>query len=167
MICHKCKKDIDGYENACSAMGYYFHVECLCCLKCGKNLHGGEFIVMGTDDPYCHDCYENVSFHLTLSDSLSDTRQISVTGEVLRVQWSHQDAHFTRGWKNLSSRMLQVRQLPGTDYSCWLIWFLTLVLVWFRWRPLHPGLGQSPLLHFMLPRVSVVFPSDRSTQYPL
>ena len=83
MICHKCKKDIDGYENACSAMGYYFHVECLCCLKCGKNLHGGEFIVMGTDDPYCHDCYENVSFHLTLSDSLSDTRQISVTGKVL------------------------------------------------------------------------------------
>lgn len=59
MICHKCKKDIDGYENACSAMGYYFHIECLCCLKCGKNLHGGEFIVMGTDDPYCHDCYEN------------------------------------------------------------------------------------------------------------
>ena len=61
MICHKCKKPIDGYENACSAMGYYFHIECLCCLKCGKNLHGGEFVVMGTDDPYCHECYENVS----------------------------------------------------------------------------------------------------------
>jgi len=57
--CYKCKKDICGYENACSAMGHYFHIECLCCLKCGKNLHGGEFIVMGTDDPYCHDCYES------------------------------------------------------------------------------------------------------------
>ena len=42
-------------------MGYNFHIKCLVCLKCNKNLHGGEFIVMNTDDPYCQSCYEAVS----------------------------------------------------------------------------------------------------------
>lgn len=56
--CHKCNCEISSYENACSAMGYHFCISCLCCIKCGKNLHGGEFIVMETDEPYCHDCYE-------------------------------------------------------------------------------------------------------------
>jgi len=56
--CHKCHLPILSHEEACSAMGYNFHIKCLCCLKCGKNLHGQEFIVMGTDDPYCQPCYE-------------------------------------------------------------------------------------------------------------
>jgi hypothetical protein len=56
--CHKCHLPILGHDEACSAMGYNFHIKCLCCLKCGKNLHGQEFIVMGTDDPYCQPCYE-------------------------------------------------------------------------------------------------------------
>lgn len=56
--CHKCNLPIEGYDSACSAMGYNFHIKCLVCLKCNKNLHGGEFIVMNTDDPYCQSCYE-------------------------------------------------------------------------------------------------------------
>lgn len=49
------------YLNTIQAMGYNFHIKCLVCLKCNKNLHGGEFIVMNTDDPYCQSCYEAVS----------------------------------------------------------------------------------------------------------
>lgn len=86
MMCHKCKKPIDGYENACSAMGYFFHIECLCCLKCGKNLHGGEFIVMGTDDPYCHDCYENSLEKCCECGEVIKTRILRAAGKTYHPQ---------------------------------------------------------------------------------
>jgi len=57
-ICAKCKQPIASFDAACSAMGKYFHITCLTCLKCNKALHGTEFIVMGDDNPYCQDCYE-------------------------------------------------------------------------------------------------------------
>lgn len=57
-ICAKCKQPIASFDAACSAMGKYFHITCLTCLKCNKALHGTEFIVMGNDDPYCQECYE-------------------------------------------------------------------------------------------------------------
>ena len=67
-------------------MGYNFHIKCLVCLKCNKNLHGGEFIVMNTDDPYCQSCYEAVS---TLFNRASLLFYANIYGPLIKYIFSH------------------------------------------------------------------------------
>lgn len=55
--CFKCKQPILMADSACSAMGNYYHISCLCCTKCNKQIHGEEFMVVGETDPYCSKCY--------------------------------------------------------------------------------------------------------------
>jgi len=85
-ICYKCKQPIASFDAACSAMGNYYHITCLTCLKCGKALHGSEFIVMGTDDPYCQDCYEETLEVCVVCKQTIRSRILRAAGEIFHPE---------------------------------------------------------------------------------
>ena len=57
-VCAKCRGTIASEANCCTAMGEKYHVTCLTCVSCSKQLMGTEFFCVGRDT-YCETCYEN------------------------------------------------------------------------------------------------------------
>lgn len=81
-VCHKCATEIASFDAACSAMGNFYHITCLTCLKCSKALHGSEFIVMGNDDPYCQPCYETTLETCKECKKTITTRILRAAGDI-------------------------------------------------------------------------------------
>src|ERR1700733_4193243 len=73
LICARCKTEVISGNNininlkkkGFEALNAFWHPECFCCAKCGKQLPGNQF--KESDDKklaYCKDCYQ--SDHITL-----------------------------------------------------------------------------------------------------
>ncbi|XP_065061601.1 lipoma-preferred partner homolog [Rhopilema esculentum] len=77
-ICYKCRKNVSGEGNGCTAMSNIYHTDCFLCKTCQTKLTGKEFYCV-EDEPYCETCY---------FDSLEEcvTCAKKITERILRAQ---------------------------------------------------------------------------------
>ena len=59
--CFKCC-GVVGLNQGCTSMGKDYHISCLTCITCHKNLHNTEFRTTFSSEVFCGSCYDKVQY---------------------------------------------------------------------------------------------------------